>query len=348
MRVLILLSLLLLLLGCEPQQSNKNNQSVVWRLATTWPAQFPGLGEAPLQLAKLVEEASSGQFIIDVYGAGEVVPSFELFRAVSKQTVEMGHSSAYYWQDLMPAAPFFSAVPFGMRAAEMNGWLYFGGGLELWRSLYAPYGIIPYPGGNSGPQMGGWFNHSIESVEDLVGLKIRIPGFGASVLKSIGAIPIQLAGDELYSAFERGIIDAMEWVGPYNDLSFGLHQLGRYYYYPAWHEPSTQMEFLVNQAAFDSLPLHYQRILEMAMHTVNEQLEGKYLIKNQQALDAMLHEHNVVLRRFPPVVLAVLKQHTDNLLLTLASHDPQFHQIYTSYSNHLLRLRNMRNLSGGL
>ncbi|MFT5236033.1 MAG: TRAP-type mannitol/chloroaromatic compound transport system substrate-binding protein, partial [Shewanella sp.] len=197
-------------------------ETIEWKLVTSWPKNFPGLGMAPERFAKLVDEMSAGRLKIKVYGAGELMPAFEVFDAVSQGTVQMGHSAAYYWKGKTPAAQFFTSIPFGLNAQEMNGWLHYGGGMELWEEVYEPFGIIPLAGGNTGVQMGGWFNKEINSMEDLKGLKMRLPGLGGEVLKRVGGVPVTLPGRELFTALQTGAIDATEWVGPFNDLAFGL------------------------------------------------------------------------------------------------------------------------------
>ena len=178
------------------------DQSYEWKMVTTWPQNFPGLGTSANELAESIEKMSGGRLKIKVYGAGELVGAFESFDAVSRGTAEMGHSGAYYWKGKMPAAQFFSSVPFGLTAQEMNGWLYFGGGLELWRELYRPFGVIPFPAGNTGTQMGGWFNREINSLDDLKGLKIRMPGMGGEVLTRAGATTVNLPGGEIFTALQ--------------------------------------------------------------------------------------------------------------------------------------------------
>ena len=210
-----------------------------WRLVTAWPKNYPGLGMAPERIAKLVEEMSNGQMKITVYGAGEQVPAFGVFDAVSSGSHQMGHSGGYFWKGKVPAAQFFTGVPFGLTADEINAWTNRGGGLELWREVYEPFNIYPIPAGNTGTQMFGWFNKEINSLDDIKGLKMRIPGIGGEVLKRAGGIPVTLPGGELFTALQTGVIDATEWVGPYNDLTFGFHQAAKYYYYPRWHEPGS-------------------------------------------------------------------------------------------------------------
>ncbi len=219
-------------------------------MVTTWPRDFPGLGTGANYLARIIGEMSGGRLTVKVFGGNELVPPFEVFDAVQRGTAEMGHGGAYYWKGKMPASPFFSSVPFGLTGSEINGWFYHGGGLELYHELYAPFGVIPWPIGNSGTQMGGWFNREINSVDDLKGLKMRIPGFGGEVLMRVGGTPVNIPGAELFTALQSGTIDATEWVGPMNDLAFGLFRAAKYYYYPGWHEPGTALEGIVNAEAY--------------------------------------------------------------------------------------------------
>ncbi|MEX2327479.1 MAG: TRAP transporter substrate-binding protein, partial [Pseudomonadales bacterium] len=225
-----------------------------WRMVTTWPKNLPGMGLAPEQIAKLVDQMSNGRLKITVYGAGEIVPALGVFEAVSLGNVEMGHGAAYYWKGKVPAAQFFTAVPFGLTAQEQNAWLHHGGGMQLWEELYGKYDLVPIAGGNTGVQMAGWFNKEINSLGDIKGMKMRIPGLGGEVFERAGGTAINLPGGEIFTSLQTGVIDATEWVGPYNDLAFGLHQVARYYYYPGWQEPGPALETIVNKKAFDGLP----------------------------------------------------------------------------------------------
>ncbi len=202
-----------------------------------------------------------GRIQVKVYGAKELVPAFEVFDAVSRGTAEMGHGAAYYWKGKNEAAQFFSTVPFGLTAQEMNGWIYHGGGQALWEELYDQFGLVPAPAGNTGVQMGGWFNKEINCLADLKGLKMRIPGLGGEVLRRAGGTPVNLPGGELFTSLQSGTIDATEWVGPYNDLAFGLYKAAKYYYYPGFHEPGTFLEAMINQKALESLPEDLQAIV---------------------------------------------------------------------------------------
>ncbi|PSW02076.1 TRAP transporter substrate-binding protein [Photobacterium lipolyticum] len=338
--VLLLVSLLMVACGGQDEENNAEQAAVIeWKLVTSWPKGFPGLGVAPERFAEKIKLLSQGRLIIEVYGAGELVPSFDVFNAVSKGTAQMGHSAAFYWQKKIPAAPFFTSIPFGMTAQEMNAWLHYGGGLELWQELYSPYGVIPMAGGNTGAQMGGWFNKDIKTLADLKGLKMRLPGIGAEVLKRAGGIPVSLPGGELFTALETGAIDATEWVGPYNDLAFGLHNAARYYYYPGWQEPSTTLEFLINKNAFHALPDDLKKIVEVAARAINQDMLDEYTMKNVQALDILVNEHNVVLRAFPEDVLAQLKQQTSDLMQEMSKADPSVQKVYDSYRRFLIDVR---------
>jgi TRAP-type mannitol/chloroaromatic compound transport system substrate-binding protein len=199
----------------------------------------------------MVREMSDGRLQIRVYGAGEIVPAFEVFRRrFQRRRPGAGHGASYYWKGKIPSSVFFTAVPFGMTAQEMNGWLHYGGGMEIWREVYAPAGIIPFAGGSTGVQMAGWFNREIRSVDDLRGLRMRIPGLAGEVFSAAGGEAVRIPGGEVYTALQTGVIDAVEWVGPYNDLALGLHEIAEYYYYPGWHEPGSMLEFIVNEEAF--------------------------------------------------------------------------------------------------
>ncbi|MDH4054975.1 MAG: TRAP transporter substrate-binding protein [Gammaproteobacteria bacterium] len=239
--------------GCD-SDTDRSSETFEWSCVTSWPPRFPGLGMAVENLAERLDGASGGRLQIKVYGGGELVPPFEVFDAVSRGTVEMGHGAAYYHKGKVDAAQFFTAIPFGLNYMELNAWIHYGGGLELWRELYAPYNLVPFLCGNTGVQMGGWFNKEINGVEDLKGLKMRIPGLGGDVLRRAGGTPVTLPGAEIFTSLQQGAIDATEWVGPYNDVSFGLHKAARYYYYPGWQEPGPGLECIINQQAWDSLP----------------------------------------------------------------------------------------------
>ncbi|MEA1988622.1 MAG: TRAP transporter substrate-binding protein [Pseudomonadota bacterium] len=287
--------------------SSEPQKTFEWKMVTTWPKNFPGLGTGANKIAELITEMSGGRIKVKVFGSGELVGAFEVFDAVSRGNAQLGHAGAYYWKGKIPSAAFFSAVPFGLTANEMNAWLYYGGGMELWEEAYKPFGLIPNPGGNSGTQMGGWFNKEINSIADLKGLKMRIPGLGGEVLKRAGGIPVTLPGGEIFPSLQSGALDATEWVGPYNDLAFGLYKASKYYYTPGWHEPGTAMECMINEAAFNELPADLQSIVRNAIKVANADMLSEYTARNQQALQTLINKHGVELRHFPDSVLKELK-----------------------------------------
>ncbi len=302
-----------------------------WSCVTSWPPRFPGLGIAVDNLAERVDKASNGRLKIKVYGGGELVPAFEAFDAVSRGTVEMGHDASYYHKGKVAAAQFFTSVPFGMNAAELDGWLYYGGGLELWRELYAPFNIVPFPCGNTGVQMGGWFNREINSPADLEGLKMRIPGLGGEVIQRAGATPVTMPGSEIFTSLQTGAIDATEWVGPYNDVSFGLHKAASHYYYPGWQEPGAGLELMVNADAWASLPPDLQSLVELAAQAITTDMLSEYTHGNALALQQLMEDPNVDVRPFPNEVLTVLKRHTEDIVSELSETDPMFRKIAESY-----------------
>lgn len=304
-----------------------------WKMITTWPKNLPGLGTAPENLAKKLRAMSNGRLDIKVYGAGELVGALEVFDAVSQGTAQMGHGAAYYWRGKIPAAAFFATVPFGMNAQEMNGWLHYGGGLELWRELYAPFNLVPFAAGNSGVQMAGWFNKEINSVDDLQGLKMRIPGLGGEVLARAGGTPVVLPGGEIFTALQTGVIDATEWVGPYNDLAFSLHTAAKYYYYPGWQEPGPTLEAMVNKEAWDSLPEDLQAMIEVATRAINDDMLSEFTARNNAALVTLFEEHGVQLRRLPDDVLLKLKAISKEVVAEAGEENELAGRIHDSYTN---------------
>ena len=319
--------------------------SIEWKLVTTWPKGLPGLGSAPENFARRVGEMSNGRLTVRVYGAGEVVPPFEVFDAVSQGVAEMGHGASYYWKGKIPSSVFYTAVPFGMTAQEMNGWLHYGGGLELWRELYAPFGVRPFAGGSTGVQMAGWFNRELKSASDLNGLKMRIPGLAGEVFAASGGTAVRLAGGEIYTSMQTGVIDAVEWVGPYNDRTLGLMEVAEYYYYPGWHEPGAMLEFTVNQAAFDRLPVDLQAIVEGAARATNQDMLDEFTARNNESLTTLLEEHSTKLRPLPDDVMDVLHSNAEIALEQLKKDDPMAQKISASYEAFLDGVRTYHEIS---
>ena len=336
--------------ACKPKEQNcskqtKSTKTFEWKMVTAWPKNFPALGTGANYLAKTIETMSAGRIKITVFGGGELVPSLEVFDAVSRGTAQMGHAGSYYWKGKVPEAQFFGAVPFGMNAQEMNAWLYHGGGLDLWRELYSPHNLVPFPVGQTGVQMGGWFNKEINTKDDLKGLVMRIPGLGGDVLKRAGGSPKLLPGAELFTALQTGNIDATEWVGPYNDLAFGLYQAAKYYYYPGWHEPTACLEGLVNKQAYEELPDDLQEIVNNACMAANQNMLSDFTAKNRNALDTLINHHKVQLKEFPKEVLDELKIHALAVFEELGNSSPMAQKIFESYKTFAAQTKSWLNIS---
>tara|TARA_B100001079_G_C16374831_1_gene499221 strand:- start:304 stop:1377 length:1074 start_codon:yes stop_codon:yes gene_type:complete len=303
-----------------------------WKMVTSWPKNFPGLGVGAENLANLINILSNNRIKIKVFGSNELIPPLEVFDFVSKGGAELGHSGAYYWKGKSPGCQFFSSVPFGLNAQEMNAWLYYGGGLKLWEKLYGTFNLIPRPAGNTGTQMGGWFNKEIKSLSDLQGLKMRIPGLGGEVLSRAGGVPVTLAGSEIFTALQTGTIDATEWVGPYNDRAFGLYKAAKYYYFPGWHEPGPTIECLINKTAYNTLPQDLQFIVDTACKAINIDMLSDYTAKNNLALQ-YLKSKNIVIKEFPSEIMNKLRYISKQVMKEISTHDSITKEIYVSYNN---------------
>ena len=301
-----------------------------WRLVTTWPANFPGLGTGANLLAELIGKMSDGRLTVQVFGAGEIVPAFESMDAVSSGTVEMGHGAPYYWQGKVNATAFIAAIPFGLTAQEQNAWFYYGGGQELADKVYAEMGAKFFPSGNTGVQMGGWFNKEMNSLADYQGLKMRIPGLGGKVVSAAGGTVVNLPGGEIPPALQSGSIDATEWVGPYNDLAFGLHRAARFYYYPGWHEPATVLDNFINLSAWNSLDDDLKAVVETANRAVNVSVLSEFVARNNDSLETLVNEHGVELRPFNEEILQGLGQLAGDVMSQEAAADPLSREVLDS------------------
>lgn len=316
-----------------------------WKLITSWPKNLPALGTSPEHFADIVEKMSNGRMRIHVYGANELVGGLEVFDAVSQGVAEIGHSASYYWQGKIPGSPFFSGIPFGLTAAEMNAWLAYGGGNELWRELYEPFDLIPVRGGNSGTQMFGWFNKEINSLADFRGLKMRIPGLGGEVFKRAGGTQITMQVSEVFTALQTGALDAAEFVSPYNDLAAGYHTVADYYYYPGWHEPGSTLETIFNKSAFEALPPDLQAILYAGTEVMNQLLLDELTARNNEALRVLIEDHGVELRKLPDDVLVELHRISNEVVRELAETDAVTQRIYDSYKSFQAGVQNYHRIA---
>ncbi|WP_085902277.1 TRAP transporter substrate-binding protein, partial [Kiloniella majae] len=259
------------------------------KMVTTWPKNFPGLGTGAQRVADRITAASDGKLNVKLYAAGELVPPFESFDAVSNGTADMYHAAEYYWQGKHKAFNFFTAVPFGFTANELDAWVHYGGGQELWDKLSAQYNLKSFMAGNTGVQMGGWYNKEINTLEDFKGLKIRMPGLGGEVLRRIGAAAVTLPGGEIFPSLESGAIDATEWVGPWNDLAFGFYKVTKYYYQPGFHEPGSGLACGMNKDVWESFSPDEQALIQSACAAENNVMLSEYNAKNGDSLDVLLN-----------------------------------------------------------
>ncbi len=307
------------------------SKTIKWKMVTTWPPKLVYLQTGAERLAKKVAEMTGGKFQIKVYAAGELVPAFGIFDAVSKGTVQAGSGASYYWAGKLPAAQFFAAVPFGMNAQGMAAWFWGGNGLKLWEKVYAPFNLVPRPGGNTGVQMGGWFNKKINTIDDYKGLKMRIPGLGGKVVAKAGGTVVLTPGGEIFTNLERGVIDATEWVGPLHDKIMGFYKVAKYYYYPGWHEPGTVLEYFFNKKAYEALPKEYQLILDFATKESYGWMWSGFDADNGAALQDLITKHNVQLVRFPTPVMRDLKRLSDEVLDEFTAKDPLAKEVYLDF-----------------
>lgn len=301
------------------------------KLVTTWPKNFPGLGTAAQRLADNITKLTEGQLTVKLFAAGELVPPFQSFDAVSSGTADMYHGAEYYWQGKSKAFNFFAAVPYGMTADELHAWIYWGGGQELWDKLAAPFKIKGFLAGNTGVQMGGWFNKEINTVEDLKGLKFRMPGLGGEVMRRLGVAVVNLPGGEIFPALQSGAIDGTEWVGPWNDLAFGFYKVAKFYYYPGFHEPGTSNTLGINTDVWASFTPTQKAIVETACMAEANRSLAEFNAKNGDALQTLLTKHGVKLKKFSDDVLKALGDASGEVMAETGQGDAITKEIYESF-----------------
>ncbi len=320
-------------------------QKVRWKLAMSWSSTLTPFATAPINLAKIVNEMSGGDFTIRVEGAEKHKAALGILDMVKGGQFEMGHSASYYWKGKDISTVFFCTVPFGMNADEQYAWFYHGGGMDLMEKTYAKFGVLSFPGGNTGVQMGGWFQKEINSVDDLKGLKMRIPGLAGEVFAKLGVNVTNIPPGELYTALDRGTIDALEWVGPAMDIKMGFHKIAPYYY-TGWHEPATELQFLVNKQAFDKLPQEYKTMLVTAMKAVAADMFIDNFAGSAEAWKQMKTEYpNIKVETFPKEVMRAMKKASDEIMADYASQDPNFKEVLESQQAYMKKARAWTDIS---
>ena len=311
---------------------NRNKKTII-KLATSWPAHFPIMGTGVEKFAQRVKDISGGSLEIKIYAKNVLIPALAVFDAASSGQIDAFHSGPYYWKGKNSAFSLYSGIPFGFTAEEINSWMAFGGGLELWREQYAKYNLHPFMGGNTNIQMGGWFRKPINSLEDMQGLKMRIPGLGGEVFSKMGVNPILLPAGEIYTSLERGVIDATEWVGPALDIKMGFYKVAPYYY-SGWHEPGSILELTFNKKSFDSLAFEHQSIIEVCSNEMNANMTTEFHAENILALQK-LKELNITLSKYPQDVIAAGKNALEEVIVDLSNKNNDFKRVYNSIERYL-------------
>jgi len=345
MKITILKVSLILIMSFSSLAQAYDGKTYRWRLAETWGPNFPIFGDATKSMAKMVKKMSNGRFIIQIDSSNKHKSALGIFDFVKKGQYQMGHSASYYWKGKDFNTMFFTTMPFGMTAPEQYAWFYYGGGMELMKKVYDKYGILSFPGGNTGMQMGGWFRKEIKTIEDFKGLKMRIPGFAGEVLAKLGAKPTNIPSGELYTALERNTLDALEWVGPALDLRMGFHKIAPFYY-TGWHEPATELQFMVNQEAFNSLPADLQNILTVAMKAAAYDMYVQSMHLNGVSLATLQEDYpNVKIRSFPKNVMGKIRLANAELLSEFAAKDPVTKEILDSVYDYQEQIRAWTNFA---
>src|SRR5512133_386798 len=306
--------------------------AVRWRLASSFPKSLDTIFGSAEVFSKAVKDMSGGKFEISIHAGGELMPAFGVVDGVQNGTVEMAHTAPYYFHGKDETFALGCAIPFGLNSRQMTAWMYEGNGMKLMREFYAKYNMISFPGGNTGAQMGGWFRKEIKSVADLKGLKFRIGGFGGKVLAPLGAVPQNIPGGEIYQALEKGTIDAAEWIGPYDDQKLGFNKVAPFYYYPGWWEGSLNLEFYVNQKAFNALSSENKAIVQAATYEAHVTTQARYDARNPGALKQLVAAKTKVLP-FPQTVLDASFKTAMDLYADLEKTNPDWKKIYDDYRN---------------
>jgi TRAP-type mannitol/chloroaromatic compound transport system substrate-binding protein len=304
--------------------------TIRWRLASSFPKSLDTIFGAADILAERVSQLTDGKFQIRTFPSGEIVPGLQVLDGVQQGTVEVGHTAMYYYVGKSLTMAFDTALPFGLNARQQNAWWYYMGGVEAMREFLADFNVINFPGGNTGAQMGGWWRKEINTLADLKGIKMRIPGIGGQVWSRLGVVPQAIAGGEIYPALERGTVDSAEWVGPYDDEKLGFYKVAKFYYYPGWWEPGPGLSFIVNVNEWKKLPKSYQMAFEAAAAEANVHMMAKYDAQNPAALQRLL-KNGVKLRKFSNEILKAAQKAAFEIYEEEAAKNASFKKIYTPW-----------------
>lgn len=306
--------------------------TIRWRLASSFPKSLDTIFGAAELFAQKVGELSGGKFTISTHAAGELMPAFGVVDAVQNATVEMAHTAPYYFFGKDETFALGCAIPFGLNSRQMTAWMFEGNGLKLMREFYKNYNIVNFPGGNTGAQMGGWYRKEIKSAADIKGLKFRVGGFAGKVIERMGGVPQNIPGGEIYQALEKGTIDAAEWIGPYDDQKLGFNKVAPNYYYPGWWEGGPQLDFFINNKAYEGLSSENKAIIEAATALAHVDMQAKYDARNPTALKQLVANKTKVLP-FPKDVMELAFKESMALYSDLSAKNPNWKKVYTDYAN---------------
>jgi TRAP-type mannitol/chloroaromatic compound transport system substrate-binding protein len=320
------------LAGAVAAPSVARAQTVKWRMVTSWPKRLPGPGMSAERIADRVRALSGGRLDISVSAAGEVVPAFEVLDAVGNGVADIGHTASFYWQGKMPAAAFFTTVPFGLTPGEHVAWIDAGGGQALWDELYAPFGVKPFMGGNTGVCMGGWFRREVKSLADMRGLKLRSLGLGGEVYRRLGVTPQTTPPAEILVSLQSGVIDGAEFVGPGTDIALGLYRVAPFYYYPGFNKPNGTGECIVSLKVWNTLSDELKAVITHACATEANYALAEMERLNAQALAALVDEHKVKLSAFPEDLIAAARKQASDVLGELAGKSAITGKVHASYA----------------
>ena len=303
-----------------------------WRMVTSWPKRLPGPGISAERIAERIRALSGGKLDIAVYAAGEVVPAFEVLDAVGNGVADIGHTASFYWQGKMPAAAFFTTVPFGLTPGEHVAWVDAGGGQALWDELYAPFAVKPFMAGNTGVCMGGWFRREVKSLADLHGLKLRTLGLGGEVYRRLGALPQTTPPAEILVSLQSGVIDGAEFVGPGTDIALGLYRVAPFYYYPGFNKPNGTGECIVSLKAWNALSEDLKAIVAHACAAEANYALAEMERLNAQALAALVDDHKVKLVAFPDDLVAAARLQANDVIGELTGRSAITAKVHASYT----------------
>ena len=320
----------------KPEKSTFISKNIIQlRMATTWPKNFPGVGTTAEKVAETITKASDGRLEIKVYGSGEIVPAYEVFDAVRQGTVEMGHGWAGYWISKNPGLAYFGGIPGGLSPSEQSSWIMHGGGQKLWEEAMEPYGMQPFQAGIVQSEMFGWYKKTLNSLEDLKGLKIRMAGLANEILNRMGATAVNIPGGEVMSSFQSGVVDAVEWGGPWMDLAFGFPKIAKICYGPGIHSPGSMNEMLINKDLYNNLPNDLKEIIKSSANSANNDSYNEYIYRNAISYQTIVNEHDVEFKTLPMDIMKEFLKVAKEVVQDNAEKDPEAMKIHLHYQDFL-------------